>query len=180
MNAVEAICRIFDSIGASYALIGGRAVSVRGHPRMTLDYDFLTTNRGVLQADVWRDLEQFGATIDPRKGDFDDPLAGVVHISFDDGMEVDVVVAKWKWQQAVIDRADNLDFGGTRLPVPRTSDLILLKLTAGGHLDLQDVAALLAVSDVERVVREVDENIHLLDPDASAAWKRIRPSVVSD
>jgi hypothetical protein len=32
--------------------------------------------------------------------------------------------------------------------VPTTSDLILLKLAAGGHLDLHDAAALLALADL--------------------------------
>jgi hypothetical protein len=174
MKAVERICRVFESIGAPYALIGGRAVGVRGHPRMTTDYDFLTTDRRVLQQETWKDLEQIGATVDPRKGDFDDPLAGVVHIRFMDESEADIVVAKWKWQQGVIDRAEIVNIAGIHMPVPRTSDLILLKLAAGGALDQQDIIALLAVSPRRRVIEEVDENIQFLDHDAAAIWKRLR------
>jgi len=174
MKAVERICRIFESIGAPYALIGGRAVGVRGHPRMTTDYDFLTTDRRVLQQETWKDLEQIGATVDPRKGDFDDPLAGVVHIAFPDGNEADIVVAKWKWQQGVIDRAERVSLAGIRMPVPRTSDLILLKLAAGGALDQQDIIALLAVSPRPGVIEEVEEHLRELDGDAAALWKRLR------
>jgi len=173
MKSVERICRTLDTIGASYALIGGRAVGIRGYPRMTTDYDFLTGDRRVLQHSAWRDVEKLGATVDPRKGDFDDPLAGVVHIAFADGSEADIVVAKMKWQQGVIDRAEVVNIGGIDMPVPRTSDLILLKLAAGGILDQQDIVALLAVSDRKRVTSEVDEHVGQLDPDAAAIWERL-------
>jgi hypothetical protein len=173
MKSVEPVVRILETIGAPYALIGGHAVGARGFPRMTVDVDFLTTDRRVLQRDIWKSLEAGGASVDPRKGDFDDPLAGVVHIRLAAGDEVDVVVAKWKWEAGVIARAERLDVGGVNVPVPRTSDLILLKLSAGGALDLQDVVVLLAVADRERVIREVEENISNLGADGIDAWSRI-------
>ena len=140
---------------------------------MTVVHDFLTTDRRVLQRDIWKSLEDEGATVDPRQGDFDDPLAGVVHIRLGAGDEVDVVVAKWKWEEGVISRAERLDVGGVHVPVPRTSDLVLLKLSAGGALDLQDVVVLLAVGDRERLVREVEDNISNLSAEAVDAWRRI-------
>ncbi len=175
MNVVEAVSHVLESIGAPYALIGARAVGVRGHPRMTLDYDFLTSDARVLQREVWKSIEERGATVDPRKGDFDDPLAGVVHITFADGVEADVLLAKWKWELEIIERSEPLDVGGAVVPVPMTSDLILLKLAAGGPIDLQDVVALLA-TDRERLVREVDEKIDRVLPDISAAWERMKLS----
>lgn len=173
MKIVDRVCRVLEAMNAPYALIGGRAVAVRGHPRMTIDYDFLTTDRRVLQREIWSDLERDGVTVDARRGEWDDPLAGVVHLAFADGTEADIVVAKWKWEEGVIERAELLDVGGVELPVPRASDLILLKLSAGGILDLQDVVALLAVGDRDVLVREVDERIGDLSPEAQDAWKRI-------
>ena len=140
---------------------------------MTLDYDFLTSDPRVLQRDLWNPLVRAGAKIDPRQGDFDDPLGGVVHITFADGLEADVVLAKWKWEEAVIQRAERIDVGGVTVPVPRTSDLILLKLAAGGYLDLQDAYNLLHVGDREQLIREVNENIAALSPEAQEAWQRI-------
>jgi hypothetical protein len=175
MSVVEAITSVLDSIGASYALIGARAVGARGYPRMTLDYDFLTADSRVLQPQTWKELEQSGATVDPRKGDLDDPIAGVVHITFNDGLEADVLLAKWDWEREVIQRSEVLDIGGAAVPVPLTSDLILLKLAAGGPIDLQDVVALLA-TDRERLVREVDEKIGRVQPGVSAAWELVKRS----
>lgn len=173
MKSVEPVVRVLESLGAPYALIGGHAVGARGFPRMTVDYDFLTTDPRVLQRESWKILEDQGAAIDPRRGDVDDPLAGVVHIRLASGDEVDVVVAKWKWEAGVIDRAERLDVGGVHVPVPRTSDLVLLKLSAGGVLDLQDVEVLLAVGNREAIIREVGENIASLSGQAVDAWRRL-------
>lgn len=174
MQSVEAVIRTLDHLGVTFALIGAHAVALRGHPRMTLDYDFLTTDRRVLERASWSALERAGATIDPRTGDFDDPLGGVVRIALEDGTEADVVVGKWEWEQRVIDRAEVMDVGGIRVRVPHTSDLILLKLSAGGILDLQDVTALLEASrDRESVVREVGERVREVGADAVRAWRQL-------
>jgi hypothetical protein len=175
MTVIEAVSQMLVSIGAPYALIGARAVGARGYPRMTLDYDFLTSDARVLERGVWKELEERGATIDPRKGDFDDPIAGVVHISFADGVEADVLLAKWKWESEIIERSERLDVGGSIVPVPSTSDLILLKLAAGGPIDLQDVVSLLATNR-ETLVREVDDKIDRVLPDVSAAWEHLKLS----
>lgn len=173
MSVIESVSRVLEWIGAPYAMIGGRAVAVRGHPRMTVDYDFLTTDARILQHEIWKPLEDAGATIDARQGDQDDPIAGVVHIAFPGGAEADVFLARWTWEGEVIDRAERLQVGYATVPVPRTSDLILLKLAAGGPIDLQDVVALLA-TDRESLIREVDALIDQVRPDVSAAWRRIR------
>ena len=170
---LELIVATLESIKATYAVIGGQAVAMRGHPRLTVDYDFLTTDRRVFERAVWTSLEERGAIIDIRKGEHDDPLAGVVHITIPEEGEADVIVAKWKWEQAVIERAERLLLQGIPVPIPRTSDLILLKLAAGGYIDLQDVYALLNAGDREQLVREVDQFISALSTDAHESWKRI-------
>jgi hypothetical protein len=176
MTVLETVARFLQSIGAPYALIGARAVGARGFPRMTLDYDFLTSDPRVLQRETWQPLEQQGVTADPRKGDADDPLAGVVHLSFRGDQEADVVLAKWKWESEIIERAEPLDVGGTTVPVPLTSDLILLKLAAGGPIDLQDVVALVE-TDRGRLIAEVDEKVPIVRPDVAAAWSKIKQSL---
>lgn len=170
---LELVVAALESINAHYAVIGGQAVAMRGHPRLTVDYDFLTTDRRVFEREIWARLEERGAIVDVRKGDPDDPLAGVVHITFIEERDADVVVAKWKWEQAVIERAERLPLEGISVPIPRTSDLILLKLAAGGYLDLQDVYALLHTGDREQLIREVDQIIGALPDDAQESWKRI-------
>ena len=64
----------------------------------------------------------------------------------------------------MIARAERLTVMGVELPVPRTSDLILLKLAAGGYLDLHDAAALLALGDRDTLAREVEAHIGEVRP----------------
>lgn len=176
MSALDRISRLLASIGAPYALIGGRAVAVRGYPRMTLDYDFLTSDSRILEPGIWQTLEAEGVQVDRRRGEFDDPIAGVVHITFEDGVEADVLLAKWKWEAEILERAEPLDLGGAIVPVPITSDLILLKLAAGGPIDLQDVIALVTM-DRARLMSEVDEKVHRVLPDVSDAWQFVKDSL---
>ena len=170
---VEPVVTALAGIGAAYALIGGHAMAARGYPRSTVDIDLLTTDTRVLDSATWRALAAGGASVDCRRGDDDDPLAGVVHIELADGTDVDVVVGRWTWEQQVISRAEVLRFGTSDLPVPLTSDLILLKLAAGGSLDLRDAAALLAVGDRQALIREVENRLAEVRPDVSQAWREV-------
>jgi hypothetical protein len=165
---------LLDQLGAPYALIGAHAMAARGYPRFTVDIDLLTTDSRVLERGRWVDLERSGATVDARRGDPDDPLAGVVHILLGDGTDIDLVLAKWQWEAAVIERASVMTVAsGVTIRVPQTSDLILLKLAAGGFLDLRDAAALLALGDRARLVSEVEARIGDVRPDVRAAWTQI-------
>ena len=67
-------------------------------------------------------------------------------------------LAKWKWEAAVIERAEPMQVAGTAVKVPRMSDLILLKLAAGGYTDLHDAAALLALAD-DQAISEIERHI---------------------
>ncbi|MFL6246221.1 MAG: hypothetical protein ACJ74H_09370 [Thermoanaerobaculia bacterium] len=42
---LELVVAALESIQAPDAVIGGEAVAMRGHPRLTIDFDFLTADR---------------------------------------------------------------------------------------------------------------------------------------
>ncbi len=174
MKVLDSVCRELERLAAPFALIGGRAVAVRGYPRATLDYDFLTTDPRVLARESWCVLEGSGVVVDCRRGDLDDPVAGVARLAFPDGGRADVILAKWQWQSGVIARAELEPVEGLALPVPRTADLILLKLAAGGAIDLQDVLVLLGIGDRAALVPEVERRIVELDAEAQATWKGVK------
>jgi hypothetical protein len=167
--SLEPVQRVLRSIDAPHALIGAHAMAARGYPRFTIDIDLLSSDTRVLASSLWTPLVEAGASVDARKGDADDPLAGVVHILLTDGTDIDVVVAKWKWEAAVIERAEPMHVAGTEIKVPLLSDLILLKLAAGGYADLQDAAALLALAD-EQTIPEVEQHIADVRPDVRPLW----------
>ena len=145
-------------------------MAARGYPRFTVVIDLLTSDARVLAPSLWAPLVEGGASVDPRKGDAEDPLAGVVHILLSDGTDIDLVVARWKWEAAVIERAEPMRVAGTEINVPRLSDLILLKLAAGGYTDLHDAAALLALAD-DRTILEVEQHVADVRPDIRALWQ---------
>jgi hypothetical protein len=174
---IEPVRRVLDAIGAPYALIGAHALAARGYPRFTVDVDLLTSDHRVLTRTVWAELEREGAAVNPRRGDADDPLGGVVHILLTDGSDVDLVVAKWQWEARVIERAELMPIAGADIRVPTTSDLILLKMAAGGYLDLRDAAALLALSDPDPIIRDVEAHIDEVRPDVRAVWRELRTAL---
>jgi hypothetical protein len=167
------VVAILRSAGVRYALIGAHAMAARGYARSTIDVDFLTTDNRVLDPSVWTDLERTGAYVECRRGDADDPLAGVVHIRLADGAEFDLVVGRWKWEAQVVERAEPMRLAGVDMPVARASDLILLKLAAGGYLDLHDAAALLASGDRDTLVGEVEQYLADVRPDVRAVWREL-------
>jgi predicted nucleotidyltransferase len=169
---IERVIAILEKQGIQYALVGGMAVAARGYPRFTADFDLLTTDKSVLQDALWNELRASGLAVDVRKGDFDDPLAGVVRIG-SKPEQIDIVVGKWKWEQRVIDRAQTIDVKGMAVRVPITSDLILLKLAAGGPIDQQDIVRLLAVGPRDQLISEVNEKIGELPADARDLWQRL-------
>jgi hypothetical protein len=171
------VLSVLDTLGIRYALIGAYAMAARGYPRFTADIDLLTTDRRVLEPGTWTDLVLAGDAVDPRRGDTDDPLAGVVHVQLTDDTDIDIVVGRWAWEAHVVERAEPMALLGTMVPVPRTSDLILLKLAAGGYADKQDAAALLATGDRHALAREVEAHISEVRPDVGAAWQELLASV---
>ena len=129
----------------SYAVVGAYALAAHGYIRQTADFDLMTTDLGAFREELWDRERADGMRVDVHRGDFEDPLAGVVRIR-SAGLKLDVVVAKYKWQAAVIDRAKPMKYVDVELRVPRLSDVILLKIDAGGHLDLRDAIELLEIS----------------------------------
>jgi hypothetical protein len=91
---LEPVTHVLDAVAIPYALIGAHAMAARGYPRFTTDIDLLTADTRVLDAATWAPLTEGGALIDGRRGDHDDPLAGVVRIVLADGTNIDVVVGR--------------------------------------------------------------------------------------
>jgi len=160
----------------TFAAVGGAALAVRGVSRSTFDVDLLTMDTAVLAEAFWALVERDGATIEVRRGDADDPLRGLVRLVSRDERSVDVVVGRGAWQESVVKRADPFDILEARIPVVRASDLILLKLHAGGTQDLWDVKQLLDADRDGEIVHEVQSRIAEVPRGAAIAWKRMRES----
>jgi hypothetical protein len=157
----------------SYALIGAGALTVHGVTRATIDVDFLVLDFSCLGREFWTDLESHGVSVDVRKGDLTDPLAGVVRFEAHGERDVDVVVGKFRWQRGILERAILRTTPDGDLPVVRATDLILLKLFAGGPQDAWDIQQLLEGEDRGELIAEVEKLLPELSADAAKLWRRI-------
>ena len=169
---LEQVCGALDATGVRAALIGAAALAAAGVARSTYDVDLLTTDARSLGEDVWTEVRAGGASVEIRRGDADDPLLGVVRISSAGERPVDLIVGRFGWQQRAIERAESL---GSGPPVVKPSDLILLKLYAGGFQDLWDIEQLLALPQAAAVGAQVEADLQDLPLDARQRWSLVRP-----
>ncbi|HEV3455625.1 MAG TPA: hypothetical protein VHG32_03655 [Thermoanaerobaculia bacterium] len=174
LSLLSRVSSVLAQAGISHALIGAAAMALHGVSRSTYDLDLLSTEPSCLDQALWEPLSASGVAVEVRKGDLDDPLAGVVRFTAPAERPVDLVVGKARWQAAALARAESRIFADAELPVLRASDLILAKLYAGGPQDAWDVAQLLAAGDEERLSSEVEERIGDLPASAIRLWQRIR------
>jgi hypothetical protein len=127
----------------SYALVGGFAVSAWGVARATQDID-LAVALGT--ADPTRLATHLKASYQP--GDQDDPLRGVFRLELTVGervVPVQLILLQPKWADLVFRHVKTIVVLECRLPVVDWPALVLLKLYAGGPVDLQDARDIIAV-----------------------------------
>ena len=172
MTLLEHVTRVLRHEDVDFALIGAAALAAHGVSRSTVDIDLLVVDPRVLSL-TFTDAT---VAVDVRRGDADDPLAGVIRFSQTGERDVDVVVGRSRWQQDIIRRARPIDVAGMTIPVVDVTGLILLKLYAGGSQDAWDVEQLLASTDRAAAVTTVDALIHELPHGAQTLWQRLRAS----
>lgn len=159
--------------GIAFALIGAAAMAVHGVSRATRDLDLLVTFTGCLDPATWTTLEREGLLVSIRHGDADDPLVGAVRVTAPGEAPVDLVVGRAGWQAAAIEHATTRTIDGLAVPVVTATDLILLKLYAGGPQDAWDVEQLLASGERPALVASVGAALPLLPEDSRRVWARI-------
>lgn len=167
MSDLRDVCSCLDGAGVPFALIGAAALAVHGISRSTLDVDLLVTDSRTLDEGFWAGLE-----VDVRRGDAEDPLAGVVRVGREAVAPVDVIVGRARWQSDAIARAIRTVVSGVCLPVVTAADLVLLKLYAGGAQDLWDVREILAAHD-EAFRETVEARLDPLPGRCRALWETL-------
>jgi len=133
-----------------HCLIGAAALAAHGVSRSTQDLD------------------------DVRRGEPDDPLAGVVRLEAADENAIDVVVGRAAWQRSVIERARPVQLDDLELPVAEAPDIVLLKLYAGGPQDLWDIQQLLDTPAGRQIAKDAEARLAELPSEALRLWARIR------
>lgn len=157
----------------AFAVVGAAALAVHGVSRATRDLDVLVTDPACLAESTWTTLGGRGVTVTIRRGDADDPLAGVVRLTADGEAPVDLVVGRAGWQERVLARAVSSAVAGVDSPVATSADLVLLKLYAAGPQDAWDIAQLLDAGDRPALVAAVEAALPDLPDDARRLWARV-------
>lgn len=172
MSALAHVARLLAERGTPFALIGAGALAVHGVSRATQDLDLLVVDPACLDMRYWERARSAGLAVSIRKGDADDPLLGVVSVTAGDA-PLDVVVARHAWQAAIPGRSRRVEIEGISVPVARPADLVLLKLYAGGPQDAWDIVQLLAGSERQAIIREVEAGLAPLPEQSRRLWRRL-------
>lgn len=170
---ISLVSRSLARENVSFAVVGAAALAVHGYARATSDLDLLTTDSRVLRLD-WSTVLPEPVHADVRIGDADDPLAGVITFDAKGADEVDLIIGRWRWQTAAVQRARASQVRGVELPVVGLSDLVVLKLDAGGILDLRDIDSLVEIHG-ESLLEAVRQSL----PDVTAVRTRFEEYVRS-
>lgn len=176
MSLLARVSQSLRAAGIPYALIGASALTIYGVNRSTLDVDLFAVDPTCLDRHAWDLLAAEGISVEVRKGDPDDPLAGVVRFEVPIELPVDLVVGKYVWQRKMIKRAGTAIFAGVEVPVLGGADLILLKLYAGGPQDAWDIQQILAGPERDSLIAGVERELPELPQDCSRLWRRIAGS----
>ena len=171
MTLLARVAAHLESQRIAFVIIGASALATHGVSRATLDIDVLVTDARTLDDRFWA-LD--GVTVERRRGDDDDPLAGVVRLNAEGERDVDVVVGRATWQTMLLSQNLVIDLEGARVPVVDAPGLILLKLYAGGTQDLWDIEQLLAAGDRGALIAAADQRVGVLSADAQARWQQLR------
>lgn len=81
LSLLKPVTALLRERGIAFAVIGAAAMAVHGVSRSTRDVDLFTLAQECLEAAFWKALRLTSVEARARKGDVDDPLAGVVRIT---------------------------------------------------------------------------------------------------
>ena len=143
------MARQLNSLGVPHALIGGVAVSARGHVRATRDLDFLIDAAG--EERVHHLMESLGFETLQRTEDVSSYLLR--------GLRVDFLHARREYTREMLKRSTVVRIEGVDLQIATIEDLIGLKVQALANdpsraqdrTDIEELLRLRADIDMERV-----------------------------
>ena len=173
MTLLVEVAAELESRGIRFAVIGAAAMAAYGVPRSTMDVDLLLVGRESFDFAVWEDLQNSGITVHKQRGELDDPLDGVIRLSRENDMPVDIVIGSDRWQRRAVERANVAEFFGSKMPVATDVDLVLLKLYAGAPQDRWDITRLLAASTDTALQRRISTDVADLPKECGALWQSI-------
>ncbi len=128
------------------AFMGGIAVSIWARPRTTYDVDCVigVTDKKFCDMLTKKGFEfERGSACEEKKIK---SIRGIKFITmFYKNVYIDLFLAESEWEKKVLERAKQINFQDTTIPVISPEDLILYKLLAGRNRDTEDVREILKI-----------------------------------
>lgn len=153
-RAGQSALLLLDAVGVlaarkiPYAVIGAMAASVHGIVRASMDADAVLSLTIQETPTLEREFRAAGFQTELRRGDPDDPIAGVLSLTDAYRNRVDLLVGLRGLDPDAFLRTVELIFHDAELRVVGLEDFIAMKIFAGGPQDLVDArAAITAAGD---------------------------------
>jgi hypothetical protein len=121
-----------------YAVIGALAASVHGAVRASMDADVLLSVESREAKSLESGLMASGFHTELRRGDFADPIPGLLAVSDSFGNRVDLLLGLKGTERQAFSRVVEIPFQGSTLKFIGREDFIAMKVFAGGPTDLVD------------------------------------------
>lgn len=148
LDKIAELHEALDHRRLRHALIGAFAASAWGTPRATQDIDWLADVPSAARPGLTEDFRKLGYDAEWRTGGQDDPIPELLRLyprNAYRGMRVDVLLALRAFDREALSRAAKVAVGKFRIPTICAEDLIAMKLSAGGYVDIMDVQGILRV-----------------------------------
>jgi hypothetical protein len=140
-----------------YVVVGALAASIHGVVRASMDADVLLSG-GMHEVKSLQVLfEKEGFSTEVIRGDFEDPIPGLLTVSDPYGNRVDLLLGLRGIEPQAFTRAVEVSFQGSTLKFVGREDFIAMKVFAGGPMDIVDATRAISAGsdslDVELIRR---------------------------
>ena len=156
-----------------YAVIGALAASIHGAVRASMDADIVLSVGMPEMENLDRLFKAAGFHTEVRRGDFEDPIPGLLKVNDSHGNQADLLIGLRGLEQQAFSRVIEVPFQGGALKFIGLEDFIAMKAFAGGPIDLVDAARAISAGrhslDLD-LVRRLAGNYGL---DASESLERL-------
>jgi hypothetical protein len=121
-----------------YAVIGALAASIHGVVRASMDADVLLSVGTQEAKNLESVFKGAGFHTEMTRGDFEDPIPGLLKVSDSYGNRVDLLLGLRGIEPQAFSRVVEVPFQGNTLQFIGREDFIAMKVFAGGPMDLVD------------------------------------------
>ena len=165
---VRRALRALAKADVPHCVIGATALSVRGLPRMTRDFNVAVLLDNAPKA--WKALERAALRASTPTGPANDPESMVVFVDPKTGVEVDLRVAAGDPEASIIAQAPRATVFGVKAPVATFEHLLLVYLYSIQPKHLGDFAAIVQSGKADLV--EVERVLRGMRPEMLSVWRR--------